>query len=58
MAHTAIFSKRMCHQMIYDTWHTATCMKYCSANSTDNLAQMAKKSLPYAFKAELTPLKY
>ena len=57
MAHTVIFSKRVCHQTIYDNWNTATCMRYHSGDSTNNLAQIAQ-SLPYAFTAELTPLKY
>ena len=44
--------------MIYDNWHTATCMKCCSDDSTSNLAQMAQNVSLMLFKAELTPLKY
>ena len=36
MAHTAIFSKRVCHQMICDNWHSATCMNWGSAKSAKN----------------------
>ena len=43
MAHSAIFMKRVCHQMIYDNWHTATCMNCSSAKSTKKMSQ---KSLP------------
>ena len=42
MAHTAIFSKGVCHQMIYDNWYTATCLKYPSANSTEHLNNLAQ----------------
>ena len=43
--------------MIYDNWHTATCMKYCFSGSPNNSAQIAQK-VSFAFKAMLTPLKY
>ena len=39
MAYGAVFSKRVCHQLIYDNWHTATCKNCCSVNSTKKLAQ-------------------
>ena len=58
MAHTAIFSKSVGDEMTYDNWHTAICMKYYYSGSTNSLAQMAQKSLPYAFKTVLTLLKY
>ena len=56
MAHTAIFLKRVWHQTVYDNWHTATCIKYHSDDSTHNLVQMAQKVSFMLFKAELTPL--
>ena len=43
MAHTAIFSKTVGDQTIYDNWYTATCMKYCYSGITNNLAQMEQK---------------
>ena len=39
MAHSAIFSKLVCHQMIYDNWHTVTCMNCQSAKHLESLAQ-------------------
>ena len=45
MAHSAIFLKRVCHQVIYDNWHTATCMNCYSAVSTKNLAQKVSLKL-------------
>ena len=43
MAHSAIFSKRVCHQMICDNWCTATCMNCHSANSTDSTENLTQK---------------
>ena len=39
MAHSAIFSKIVFHQMIYYNWHTATCMNCQSAKGLENLPQ-------------------
>ena len=39
MVHSAIFSKTVCHGMIYENWHTAICMNCQSADSLENLAQ-------------------
>ena len=39
MAHSAIFSQIVCHQMFYDNWHTAMCMNCQSTKSLENLAQ-------------------
>ena len=43
MAHTAIFLRRVCHQMTYKSWHSATCMKYHSADRTESLENLAQK---------------
>ena len=45
MAHTAIFLKRVCHQTVCDSWHTATCMNCHSTKSTKNLAQKVSPEL-------------
>ena len=58
MAHTAIFLKRVCHQMIYDNWHTATCMKYWSANSTESLQNLAQKVSHMLLKLNKPLFKY
>ena len=58
MTHIAVFSKRVCHQMMYDNWQTATYMKYHSGGNTDSLAENGTKGLLMLFKAELAPLKY
>ena len=58
MAQTAIFPKRVCDQMIYDYWHHCYMIEILLKGSTNNLAQMAQKGSPYAFEAEITPLKF
>ena len=49
VAHTAIFLKRVCHQTVCDSWHTATCM---NCHSYQEYQKFGTKSLPRALKAE------